>query len=139
MDVKTTKKVEERNKAAGEAETAGNLEKAASLYEENVKLGVDDQHTYDRLMIIYRKLRQYAKELTVIKKGIEVFHEKNTRPLKEFISERKNKSQVVRLSNAFMKDTGLVDKKGKEKYFAPPVNKWMKRQEVVQKKIKAKK
>jgi len=139
MDVKTAKKVEERNQAAREAETTGNLEKAASLYEENVKLGVDDQHTYDRLMIIYRKLRAYEKELAVIKKGIEVFHEKNTRPLIESISERKNKSQLVRLSNAFMKGTGLVDKKGKEKYFAEPINKWMKRQEIVQKKIKAKK
>ena len=139
MDLKTAKAVEERNTAAHEAELAGDLERAAALYEENISLHIADQHSFDRLMIIYRKQKEYTKELQVIKKGIALFQEENKRPLKESVSARKDKAQLVRLSNAFMKGTGLVDKKGKESFFPEPVNKWIKRQAIVQKKIKSKK
>jgi hypothetical protein len=89
-------------------------------------------------MIIYRKSKEYAKELKIIKKGIEIFKEENKRPLKESVSGLKNRSQVVKLSNAFMKGSGLIDKKGKEKFFPEPINKWMKRQVIVEKKLKGK-
>jgi hypothetical protein len=90
-------------------------------------------------MVIYRKQKAYKEELRVIKRGIQVFKEHGKKILQENIASHKNKSQLVRLSNAFMKGAGLVDKKGNDTHVPEPINKWLKRQEVVEKKMKGKK
>jgi hypothetical protein len=137
--MKLSQTIAERNKAAMEAEEHGGFDQAISLYEQNIKEPVADQFAYDRLMILYRKQKAYKEELRVIKKGIQVFKEQAKQVLKNNIARKKNKSELEKLSNAFMKGTGLIDKKGNETHIPEPINKWTKRQEVVEKKIKGKK
>ena len=48
-------KVGERNKAAGEAEEDGDLNKAVRFYEQNIREDYADKFAFERLMIIYQK------------------------------------------------------------------------------------
>src|SRR5688500_17750680 len=136
--MKLSQTIAERNKSAMEAEEQGDFDQTISFYEQNIKEPVADQFAYDRLMILYRKQKAYTEELRVIKKGIQVFREQGKQVLKNNIARKKNKSELEKLSNAFMKGTGLIDRKGNVTHIPEPVNKWMKRQLVVEKKIKAK-
>lgn len=118
-------------KHAGQLEKEGQLEKAAELYEEFIKSKPLDEHPYNRLMIIYRKLKQPKDELRVIKAGIAVFESKLIR--------RSRDKKLTALSNAMMKSAGLADKKGKTTFYPEPISKWMKRKELVEKKLRDKK
>ena len=64
-------KVEERNKAAREAEEDGDLNKAVRFYEQNIREDYADKFAFERLMIIYRKDKEYKNELRVIKEGLK--------------------------------------------------------------------
>jgi hypothetical protein len=118
---------------AREAETEGNMEEAATFYEQLLKQNKADEFPFDRLMIIYRKLKQYKDELRVINKGIKVFEDFYKKP-----AGRKSVKQekLTTLSNAFMKSAGLKDKKGNLVYVPEPISRWMKRKGVVEKKLK---
>ena len=106
-------------------------------YREQVKRGMFSPVPYDRLMIHYRKEKDYAEELKVIKKGIETF--------KKFYSNlqtsaiKKQKSKVAELSRQFSKKAGLTDKKGNSTYLPEPLPRWIKRQTVVEEKIRKQK
>src|SRR5687768_5204833 len=83
---------------------------------------------YDRLMIHYRKEKNYEKELSIIKKAITTFrnhyNEKQGGALK-----RKINPSIKTLSKKISKSTGLLDKKGNEVYLPEPLPRWIKRQE----------
>lgn len=102
-------------------------------YREQVRQGVFSPVPYDRLMIHYRKQKNYEEELKVIKKGIDTF--------KKFYSNlqtsviKKQKSKIAELSRQFGKRTGLIDKKGNDTYLPEPLPKWIKRQSAVEQKI----
>ena len=136
--IKLSQTIAERNKQAKEAEAAEDMEKAIALYEENIKTEVADAFAYERLMVIYRRDKAYKQEQRVIKRGIEVFSKQARELLENNIASKKNKATLVKLSNAFMKGAGLIDKKGKETHVPEPVNKWTKRLEVVEKRLKKK-
>lgn len=123
--------IREHNDAGRQAETDKDLELAIKHYEESIKVGYADVFSFSRLMMIYRKLKKPKDELRVIKKGIKIFSEQHEGQFKG----RKNK-KVSELSNAFMTKSGLKDKKGNYTYYPEPVNKWMKRKELVEEKIK---
>lgn len=123
--------IEENNVAGRQAETDDDLELAIKHYEDNIKENYADAFSYNRLMMIYRKLKKVKDELRVIKKGIQVFSTQHENQFKA----RKNK-KVSELSHAFMTKAGLKDKKGNYTYYPEPVNKWMKRKAVVEEKIK---
>lgn len=53
-----------------------NLERAAKIYERIIELDEDCISAYDRLMIVYRKLKQLKKELYVIESAIKAFYRK---------------------------------------------------------------
>lgn len=135
-DFKRLQLVEQRNSTGREAELNGHIESAIKLYEENVKDGFADPFAYERLMIIYRKLKRYKDEIRVIEKGIKVFSEQHENVLKEALKDRRNKKQLVELSNVFMTKSGLKDKKGNHTHLPEPVNKWMNRKEVAELKLK---
>ena len=139
VGMKLSQTIAERNESAKEAELNEDIDEAIRLYELNIKEQIADQFAFDRLMVIYRKQKAYKDELRVIKRGIQLFTEHTKKHLEEKVSAHKNKTQLVRLSNAFMKGAGLVDKKGNETHIPEPVNKWMRRQAVVEKKLKGKK
>jgi hypothetical protein len=131
-----SKSIADRVDEARQAELDGDTEGAIALYEENIKTGVPDQFSFDRLMVLYRKQKKYRDELRVINRGIKVFTEDHQRRQKTQIAEARNKKQVQELSNAIMKKAGLKDRKGNDVYLPGPLSKWIKRKEVVLKRMK---
>ena len=66
-------KTAQLNNAGIEAEKNGNVSLAISIYEENIKGESPASHSYDRLLILYRKDKRYDDELRIIKVAIKVF------------------------------------------------------------------
>lgn len=126
-------KIEERNNAARLAEENENIDKAIKLYEQNINEDYADDFAFDRLMIIYRKQKQYKDELRVIKRGIDLFQENMKQHLRQSLGRHVDGKKVEQISNAIMKKSGL---KKDEFHFPDPIDKWMKRKLVVEKKLK---
>lgn len=130
-EVKKSLTSAEALKMAKQSEADGNLEEAAEYYESVIKENSPDQSAFDRLMIVYRKLKQYKDELRVINRGLKVFGDLYKKPAGKSAKQQKLKT----LSNAFMKSTGLNDKKGNPVYLPEPLPRWMKRKKVVENKL----
>jgi tetratricopeptide (TPR) repeat protein len=112
------------------AESEDRLEEAAKIYEEIFVQEPLNETVANRLMIIYRKLKLFKKELKVINKGVksfEAFYRSRSR-------HRKNKA-IAELSSALSIKTGLTDKKGNAAFEPEPIAKWKKRKLVVEKKL----
>lgn len=88
-----------------------------------------DPKPYDRLMIYYRLQKKPKMELKLIEKAIALFTKKQT-------AIGRHSAAVERLSKLFGRSTGLVGKNGKQLYLPVPVQKWMRRKEALQKKMK---
>ena len=57
-----------------ELEKRGDIQEAIKIYEQNTSYeDCDATHSYDRLMILYRKQKDYVNELRIIKKAIYTF------------------------------------------------------------------
>ena len=63
------------------AELEEDLKRAATLYEQAIKEKPTDEFSYNRLMIVYRKLKQYKDELRVINKAIKNFKEAHAKKI----------------------------------------------------------
>ena len=118
---------------AKEAEADGKLEEAAKFYEQVIKQNLVEDFPYDRLMIIYRKLKKYKEELRIINRGIKLYENFYNKPNRKNSTKQK---QLVSLSDAFMKSAGLKDKKGNLLYLPEPLARWTKRKGMVEKKLK---
>lgn len=103
-------------------------------YREQVKNGIFSPLPYDRLMIHYRKEKNYDEELKVIKKGIEAFR-KHYSDL-QGATLKKKKNTIAAISKKIGQSTGLIDKKGNELYLPEPLPRWTKRKTVVEQKLK---
>jgi tetratricopeptide (TPR) repeat protein len=125
-------KIEEKNEIARQAEEEGDLNKAVKLYEQNIKEDYADEFAFERLMIIYRKQKEYENELRVIDKGIEVFQQQMEKHLKHSLSRHVDNKKLEQLSNAIIKKSGLKDEVF---HFPDPIDKWLKRKEIVEKKL----
>jgi len=130
---KVALKIEERNKVAREAEEDGDVNKATRFYEQNIKEDYADKFAFERLMIIYRKEKEYKNELRVIKRGIEVFQQNFKDRVKHSLARRVTDKKLEQLSNAIIKISG---QKKEEFHFPDPIDKWLKRKEIVEKKLK---
>lgn len=126
-------KVEERNSEARMAEQEGNLNRALKLYEKNIKEEYADEFAFERLMIIYRRQKEYKDELRVINRGIKVFQQNMEDHLKHSLARRIEGTKLERLSRAIMEKSGL---KKEALHFPDPIDKWIKRKEIVQKKLR---
>lgn len=118
---------------AKDAEENNEFEKAAKIYERAIKSEPHEEQPYNRLIIVYRKLAWYEDELKAIKKGIAAFEELYQKKSERLLG--KNKS-VQRLSNALAKSLGQKGKKTEVTFYPQPISKWMKRQKVVEKKLR---
>jgi tetratricopeptide (TPR) repeat protein len=114
---------------AREGEEAGNIEEAISTYQKVIASDPVNEDAYERLMILYRKQKDYKKELGIIDKGLKAFEKlykpKTTGRLKK----------VAEISLKMAKSVGLVDKKGEATYEPEPIAKWKKRRLIVEKKM----
>jgi tetratricopeptide (TPR) repeat protein len=126
------KTYEELIDEAKEAELDKDLDKAAKIYERAIRQEPLEQFPYDRLMIVYRKQKQYEDELKVIEKGIKIFGDLYKKRTQKTLSKRKN---AQRLSNQLIKSLGLKDKYGEAIYQPEPIASWLKRKHVVEKKM----
>lgn len=70
-----------RNNEGTELEKSGRIDDAIAVYEENIKVGYPASHSYERLMILYRKRKEYDQEIRVILRAIEVFASAGTTDL----------------------------------------------------------
>jgi len=116
---------------ARQAEVEDQIDKAIGLYKFLIRKNHLEPLYYDRLMILYRKQRNYPTELDLLKKGIHAFENYFASRTKKLFSHDKNK--IVKLSEALMKKTGLKEK-GHE-YLPEPLSKWHKRKSLLEKKI----
>jgi lipopolysaccharide biosynthesis regulator YciM len=125
-------KIEERNQLASEAEKNANLKQAVNLYEQNIKENYASEYAFQRLMTIYRKRREYKKELQVINRGIDLFKHQIEENTRHSISRRADSKKLERLSAAIIKKSGL---RKNEMHFPDPIDKWLKRKEIVKQKL----
>ena len=97
--------IAETRQAAQQYEQDGKLDDAVAAYLSLLKKSPREEKNYNRLMILYRKLKQPKKEMEMITKAINVFS-------KQYDAKRKSSPRKVsQLSAALMKATGLTDKK----------------------------
>jgi hypothetical protein len=88
-----------------------------------------NERAYQRLMILYRKQKNYKKELKTIDTAIRTF---------EAIFKKRQPTygqKVKALSKALLKATGLADKKGNSLYQAGELTRWKARRQTVLKKL----
>ncbi len=114
-----------------EAESDAKEDAATAIkeYEEAIKKNALAEKPYDRLMIIYRKEKNYKKELRIIIAGIKAFE--------TFYRSKKSRSKkIVDISQKLNRIFGFTDKKGNTLYDPEPIARWKKRKAVVEKKIK---
>lgn len=58
-------------------EKRGEIDKAIQFYENNIEIGCIATHSYDRLIILYHKKKDYQNEIRVIRKYLELFSIEN--------------------------------------------------------------
>ncbi|MDB5198814.1 MAG: hypothetical protein JWO92_777 [Chitinophagaceae bacterium] len=119
------KTIKEANKAEEKEDTA----LAIKDYEEAIKTNPLTEKAYDRLMILYRKEKDYKKELKLINAGIKTFE--------TFYKSRKSGSKkIAEISKKLNRSFGFTDKKGNAVYDPEPIARWKKRKVTVEKKVK---
>jgi tetratricopeptide (TPR) repeat protein len=117
-------------KKAKEAEENGEPETAAAFYEKAIRQKPLLEQPYNRLMILYRKAKEYSKESKVIDKALAVF----TQHYDEKKAPFRGTGKIARLSKAILKSVG-TDKKDMENNYPEPIPKWLTRKKTVEKKI----
>jgi hypothetical protein len=132
------KKANTEDNAAGREkgrmpEQEGNPDKGAAAFEKLVKDDPLNEAAYNRLMIIYRKNKDYKKELATIMKGMAAF-EKSFKSSSKLPKTRK----IATLSKSLSKSLGLTDKRGNMIHTREPLNRWSKRKLVVERMLKNK-
>jgi tetratricopeptide (TPR) repeat protein len=126
-----TKHYTELIEAARNVEADGELEKAASIYEQAIRQHPMDEFPYNRLMIIYRKFKQPKNELRVIKKALEVYTAFYDKKLKPYTSN----TMVGQLSKALLKSVTGSAKKTSYTSYPEPIPRWTLRKKAVEKKL----
>lgn len=119
----------EHIKLAKAAEENGDEKSAASHYEQAIRSSPMEEQPYNRLMIIYRKLKEPEKELKVIDKALKVFMSHYDDRLDKF----SGKDKLGQLSRALLKTVSGKSKPAIE--YPQPVPKWIKRKEGLKKKL----
>ena len=113
-------------------EEATDLSEEAKLLEKTIQSNPANDKALNRLMVIYRKLKEPGKELKLINTAIKTFEErfKKRQPVYN--------KKVTTLSKALLKATGLADKKGNNLYEPGDLSKWRKRKALLVKRQKSK-
>ena len=79
-----------------ELEKSGRIDEAIRVYEANIAGDCYPAcHSFDRLMVLYRKRKDYTNEIRVITKAIEIFTKENLRRAKMAINENPTKEKAI--------------------------------------------
>ncbi|WP_312192018.1 hypothetical protein [Sphingobacterium sp.] len=120
-------------KEARSQELEGKTNEAIKSYSLVISKDPLEAKAYNRLMILYRKLKEYKKELAIIKQAIGAY-EKDIKD--DQLIWKKANTKSAKLSLNLAKSMGLLNDKGLPVYEEPQIMTWRKRMETVQKKIK---
>lgn len=90
-------KCAELNNKGMECERWGDIAGAIQAYEENVQLGYPAHHAYKRLLVLYRKAKDYKNELRIAQRACRVFpkdesYKQRREKVKELIKRASSKS-----------------------------------------------
>lgn len=107
------------------------LDEAAELYSKVIAEDALHATAYDRLMIIYRKQKEYRKELQLINKAIKAVEDDLRAQQQQFT---KTNRKAAKISHSLASKLGLVDKKGSPVY-ERELEKWRKRKQTVTKRL----
>lgn len=117
---------------AKQAEQAGEPEEAVKLYNQALKNDPTDDLAYNRLMVYYRRKKDYKKELSIIQSAIASHLRHAQETGQQWL--KKNK-KTARTAKALVKSLGLIDKKGTPKLETRQIAAWRKRLTVVRKRL----
>ncbi|RYG01632.1 MAG: hypothetical protein EOO02_12335 [Chitinophagaceae bacterium] len=123
--------VREQLEKGRELEDVGKYKDAEKIYRSLIKRKSPAEQAFNRLMILLRKERAYAKEMIVINNAIEIFEAAQP------ASKHKSQSKIHKLSLSLGRSTGLIDRKGKSTYDPEPIATWKRRKDLLSKKIKS--
>ena len=98
-------------------------------YEEAIQKDPLLEKAYDRLMILYRKEKNYKAELKLINSGIKAFEN-------FYKSKKTGSKKIAEISKKLNRSFGFTDKKGNAVYDPEPIARWKKRKVTVEKRIK---
>jgi tetratricopeptide (TPR) repeat protein len=107
------------------------LEHAIREYREIISIFPQDERAFNRLMVLYRQLKMNKEELNVINQAIKTF----SRPAAKIV--KKNKTKIAAISKSISRSMGLTNKKGDQLYQPEPIGRWMKRKELLMKRMKS--
>ena len=119
-----------------EAEAGGQPDLAIRLYEKEIAGNCKNLLPYQRLLVLYRRQKKYKQELAVLKKGIQCVEEQQAGHKDTLFYKKPQRNKIMRLSKALAQKIGLLDKKGKEVLPPKPLEQWIRRKNIVGKKIK---
>ena len=119
-----------------EAEAGGQPDLAIRLYEKEIAGNCKNLAPDQRLLVLYRRQKKYKQELAVLKKGIQCVEEQLAGHKDALFSKKPQRNKIMRLSKALAQKIGLLDKKGKELLPPQPLEQWIRREQIVRKKIK---
>lgn len=122
---------EKMTKARG-LEREGDMSAAVKIYKGIIQTDPLHSAAYNRLMIIYRRQKQYRDELVVIKQGIDAY-EKDL--WDDQMAWKKANRRSATVSRSLAKSLGLLDDKGRPTYEDPHINTWRKREAVARRKL----
>jgi len=122
-----------------QAEAEGQPDMAITLYKKEIARGCKNFTPYQRLMVLLRKQKKYKDELAVLNKGIECLQQQLTDHKTALFIKKPQRNKILRLSKDLAKKTGLMDKKGRALFWPEPLDNWLRRKQLVRKKIQAKK
>jgi tetratricopeptide (TPR) repeat protein len=130
--VKHLHKFEEALDAARNLEREGKLELAEKAYLKLLSGNPSIFQAYDRLLVIYRKQKEYRKELAAVNQAIKAFNNHLLDNQKEWMAKHK---VAARLSKSLAVSLGVMDKKGLPVNDDPLLVKWKKRKALINKKL----
>lgn len=105
------------------------ISQAIKEYEEVIQKDPLAEKAYNRLMILYRKEKDYKKELRLINSGIKAFEN-------FYRSKKTGSKKIAEISKKLNRSFGFTDKKGNAVYDPEPIARWKKRKVTVEKRIK---
>jgi len=120
-------------KEANALEGAAKFKGAAEQYALILKHNPLHVEAGNRLMMMYRKLKEYKKEAALINKLVAAHEKEIEGNQREWI---KNHGELAELSRPLAESLGLLDSKGLPYYENELLKRWKKRKEVVSKKLK---
>ncbi|WP_148909365.1 tetratricopeptide repeat protein [Sphingobacterium allocomposti] len=115
---------------AKRAEKDGKFEEAIQCYRSALKQDPLNIQAYSRLMVIFRKQKDYRSELKIINRAIE-----NYQYVQTHHPGNRDPSSLKSATKELAQKLGLLDEKGAPVFQADHLSKWIKRAGTVQKKM----